>query len=104
GTLHWVSVAHSVEAEVRMYDRLFIVENPAEEKEKDFRELLNPDSLKTVKAYIEPYLAETAKVGDHYQFQRIGYFSVDPDTTTGHLVFNRTVSLKDSWEKIKEKQ
>ena len=103
GTLHWVSARHAVEAEVRMYDRLFMVENPAEEKEKDFRELLNPDSLKVVKAYIEPYLAETAKCGDHYQFQRIGYFSVDPDTTPGHLVFNRTVSLKDSWEKIKDK-
>ncbi len=103
GTLHWVSARYAAEAEVRMYDRLFMVENPAEEKEKDFRELLNPDSLKVVKAYIEPYLAETAEVGNHYQFQRIGYFSVDPDTTPGHLVFNRTVSLKDSWEKIKDK-
>ena len=104
GTLHWVSARYAVEAEVRMYDRLFMVENPAEEKDTDFRELLNPDSLSVVKAYIEPYLAETAKVGDHYQFQRIGYFSVDPDTTREHLVFNRTVSLKDSWEKIKDKR
>ena len=87
GTLHWVSARYAVEAEVRMYDRLFMVENPAEEKDTDFRELLNPDSLSVVKAYIEPYLAETAKVGDHYQFQRIGYFSVDPDTTREHLVF-----------------
>ena len=104
GTLHWVSARYAVEAEVRMYDRLFMVENPAEEKDTDFRELLNPDSLSVVKAYIEPYLAETAKVGDHYQFQRIGYFSVDLDTTREHLVFNRTVSLKDSWEKIKDKR
>ena len=103
GTLHWVSARYAIEAEVRMYDRLFMVENPAEEKDTDFRELLNPDSLSVVKAYIEPYLAETAKVGDHYQFQRIGYFSVDPDTTQEHLVFNRTVSLKDSWGKIKDK-
>ena len=103
GTLHWVSAPYGVEAEVRLYDRLFCVENPSEEKEVDFRELLNPDSLKVVKAVIEPYLAETAKAGDHYQFQRIGYFSVDPDSTEGHLVFNRTVSLKDSWEKIKGK-
>ena len=68
------SARYAVEAEVRMYDRLFMVENPAEEKDTDFRELLNPDSLSVVKAYIEPYLAETEKVGDNYQFQRIGYF------------------------------
>ena len=86
-----------------MYDRLFMVENPAEEKEKDFRELLNPDSLKVVKAYIEPYLAETAEVGNHYHFPRIGYFPADPDTTPGHLVFYRTVTLNDSWAKIKDK-
>lgn len=101
GTIHWVSLPHSADAEVRLYDRLFEVENPAEEKEKDFRELLNPDSLKIVAhCKIEPFLAETAKVGDHYQFQRIGYFSVDPDSSPGKLVFNRTVSLKDSWGKI----
>ena len=103
GTLHWVSAEKCVDAEVRLYDRLFAVENPAEEKERDFRELLNPDSLKVVTAKVEPYLAETAKVGDHYQFQRIGYFCVDPDTTAEKLVFNRTVSLKDSWEKAKAK-
>ncbi len=103
GTLHWVSASQCKEAEVRLYDRLFSVENPAEEKDRDFRELLNPDSLKVVTAKVEPYLAETAKVGNHYQFQRIGYFSVDPDTTAEHLVFNRTVSLKDSWEKAKTK-
>lgn len=103
GTLHWVSATMCQEAEVRLYDRLFSVENPAEEKDCDFRELLNPDSLKVVTAKIEPYLAESAAVGNHYQFQRIGYFSVDPDTTASHIVFNRTVSLKDSWEKAKTK-
>ena len=104
GTLHWVSAEYSSTAEVRLYDRLFNVENPAEEKDMDFRELLNPDSLKIVdNCRIEPYLAENAKPGNRYQFQRTGYFCVDPDSTDGHLVFNRTVSLKDSWEKLKSK-
>lgn len=104
GTLHWVSAEYSSTAEVRLYDRLFNVENPAEEKDLDFRELLNPDSLKIVdNCRIEPYLAENAKPGNRYQFQRTGYFCVDPDSTDGHLVFNRTVSLKDSWEKLKSK-
>lgn len=104
GTLHWVSAEHSSTAEVRLYDRLFNVENPAEEKDVDFRELLNPDSLKIVdNCRIEPYLAENAKPGNRYQFQRTGYFCVDPDSADGHLVFNRTVSLKDSWEKLKSK-
>lgn len=104
GTLHWVSVPHSTTAEVRLYDRLFNVENPAEEKDVDFRELLNPDSLKVVEnCRIEPYLAEVAKPGARFQFQRTGYFCVDQDSTDNHLVFNRTVSLKDSWEKLKSK-
>ena len=104
GTLHWVSAEYSSTAEVRLYDRLFNVENPAEEKDVDFRELLNPDSLKIVdNCRIEPYLAENAEPGNRYQFQRTGYFCVDPDSTDGHLVFNRTVSLKDSWEKLKSK-
>ena len=104
GTLHWVSVEHCKDVEVRLYDRLFNVENPSEEKEKDFRELLNPESLKVVKnVKVEPYLAETAKVGDHYQFQRIGYFTVDPDSKDGNIVFNRTISLKDSWAKAQKK-
>ena len=98
GTLHWVSAEYSSTAEVRLYDRLFNVENPAEEKDVD------PDSLKIVdNCRIEPYLAENAKPGNRYQFQRTGYFCVDPDSTDGHLVFNRTVSLKDSWEKLKSK-
>lgn len=104
GTLHWVSAAHAIDATVRIYDRLFAVENPAEEKDKDFRDLLNPDSLKVVDGVkVEPYLAENAKVGNKFQFQRIGYFTPDYDSTADHLIFNRTIALKDSWEKIQKK-
>ena len=100
GTLHWVSARHCVDAEVRLYDRLFAVENPSADTEHDFRELLNPESLRIwPNAKIEPFLAQTAHVGDKYQFQRIGYFCVDEDSTEGHLVFNRTIGLKDSWAK-----
>ena len=100
GTLHWVSARHCVDAEVRLYDRLFAVENPSADTEYDFRELLNPDSLRVIPdAKIEPFLAQNAQVGDTFQFQRIGYFTVDQDTTEGHLVFNRTIGLKDSWAK-----
>jgi glutaminyl-tRNA synthetase len=98
GTLHWVSAAHALKAEVRLYDRLFSVENPSVD-ERDFRELLNPDSLKVLtECYVEPSLAD-AKPLDHFQFQRVGYFNVDPDAANGKLIFNRTVSLKDSWVK-----
>ncbi len=98
GTLHWVSAAHALKAEVRLYDRLFSVENPSAD-ERDFRELLNPESLKTLtECYVEPSLAN-AKPLDHFQFQRVGYFNVDPDSANGKLIFNRTVSLKDSWAK-----
>ena len=104
GTLHWVSARHCVDAEVRLYDRLFAVENPSADTEHDFRELLNPDSLHVITdAKLEPFLAETAKVGDTFQFQRIGYFTVDQDSTEGHLVFNRTIGLKDSWAKQQTK-
>jgi glutaminyl-tRNA synthetase len=104
GTLHWVSARHCVDAEVRLYDRLFAVENPSADTEHDFRELLNPDSLRVITdAKIEPFLAETAQVGDTFQFQRIGYFTVDQDSTPGHLVFNRTIGLKDSWAKQQTK-
>ena len=105
GTLHWVSARYAVDAEVRQYDRLFAVENPAAETERDFRELLNPDSLTVLhKAKLEPFLAENAKPGQRYQFQRIGYYCVDPDSATaGHLVFNRTVALKDTWAKEQSK-
>jgi len=103
GTLHWVSVEHSLPAEVRLYDRLFSVENPGDEKEKDFRELLNTDSLKVISdCRIEKEL-QNAKPLESFQFQRIGYFNVDPESTGDKLVFNRTVSLKDSWSKIKDK-
>lgn len=98
GTIHWVSIQHAIPAEVRLYDRLFNVENPGDEKEKDFRELLNPDSLKTTTAYVEPWLENATKL-QNFQFQRIGYFNVDPDSTSEKLVFNRTVPLKDSWAK-----
>ncbi len=98
GTLHWVSVAHSLPAEVRLYDRLFKVENPSAD-EHDFRDLLNPDSLKILtKCYVEHSLLNSKPL-DHFQFQRIGYFNVDTDSTSESLVFNRTVSLKDSWAK-----
>lgn len=104
GTLHWVSANHCKDAEVRLYDRLFMVENPSAETEKDFRELLNPASLKVVKnVKIEPYLAETCKPGDKYQFQRIGYFCVDLDSTADNIIFNRTITLKDSWAKEMKK-
>ncbi len=103
GTLHWVSVPTAVDAEVRDYDRLFAVENPGAE-EGDFRELLNPDSLKIRKGVkIEPWLAERVKAGDRYQFQRLGYYVVDPDSKPGAPVFNKTVGLKDSWAKISAK-
>ena len=105
GTLHWVSARHCVDAEVRLYDRLFAVENPSAEAERDFRELLNPESLTVLPhVKIEPYLAQTAKVEDKFQFQRMGYFCVDPDSSPGHLVFNRTIGLKDSWAKQQDKQ
>ncbi len=99
GTLHWVSCAHSLKAEVRLYDRLFDVENPSAD-DRDFRELLNPESMKVLTdCYVEKYLAEK-KSGDYLQFQRIGYFTPDLDSKTDKLVFNRTVGLKDTWSKI----
>lgn len=102
GTLHWVSVAHCLPAEVRLYDRLFSVEDPSAD-EHDFRELLNPESLKVLTGcYVEEYLRD-ARPLDHFQFQRIGYFNVDTDSAEGKLVFNRTVSLKDSWAKEQNK-
>jgi len=98
GTLHWVSAAHSLKAEVRLYDRLFSVENPTAD-ERDFRDLLNPDSLKVLtNCRVEASLKDV-KPMDHFQFQRIGYFNVDLDSTPEKLVFNRTASLKDSWAK-----
>lgn len=102
GTIHWVSTEDHFDAEVRLYDRLFMVENPADD-ERDFRELLNPDSLTVLKGCkMESYLKE-AVAGDKFQFQRTGYFCVDKDSTPDNMVFNRTVSLKDSWAKTKDK-
>lgn len=102
GTLHWVSADHCVKAEVRQYDRLFNVENPSAD-DRDFRELLNPTSLSVLKeCYVEPFAAER-KPGEYLQFQRIGYFMADLDSTPEHLVFNKTVGLKDNWTKINGK-
>lgn len=102
GTLHWVSKQHAINIEVRLYDRLFNVENPSADP-RDFRDLLNPDSLKVLEnCYAEPCLAD-AKVLDNFQFQRTGYFNVDSDSTDSKKVFNRTVSLKDSWSKEMKK-
>lgn len=104
GTLHWVSAVHAIDATARLYDRLFNVENPAVESERDFRELLNPDSLKVIDGIkVEPFLAETASSLAHFQFQRIGYFTLDKDSTSDKLIFNRTIALKDSWEKVQKK-
>jgi len=97
GTLHWVSIPHAIEAEVRLYDRLFTVEDPTADKEKDFLEFVNPESLEVSKAFVEPYL-KSSKDEDKFQFQRIGYFCVDRDSTSDHLVFNRTVTLRDNWK------
>jgi glutaminyl-tRNA synthetase len=98
GTLHWVSVKHTVKAEVRIYDRLFSDESPDGHKDKEFMEFVNPDSLEVITAYTEPSL-KTSTIGDRFQFQRKGYFCVDLDSTADNLVFNRTVPLRDSWAK-----
>lgn len=103
GTLHWVSIAHAIEAEVRLYDRLFTDESPDTHKGKDFLEFVNPNSLQVVTGYLEPSLKE-AKNEDKFQFQRLGYFTVDKDSTDKKLVFNRTVSLKDTWEEKGKKE
>lgn len=97
GTLHWVSAAHAVDAEIRLYDRLFMDEAPDAHKDKDFMDFLNPESLSTLKGCkLEPFLAGVKQL-DHFQFQRLGYFSADKDSRPGALVFNKTVGLKDSW-------
>lgn len=105
GTIHWVSAQHALDAEVRMYDRLFTVPNPGKVEEgKSFIDYLNPASLKILSGCkVESSLANS-KAGDHYQFERKGFFCVDPDSTPGHLVFNLTVPLRDTWAKIEEKQ
>lgn len=103
GTLHWVEASNAIDAEVRLYDRLFMDEDPAGHKDRDSLEFLNPESLKTLtQCKLEPSLA-AAKEGDKFQFQRIGYFCVDKDSKAGAMVFNRTVSLKDNWAKMANK-
>ena len=111
GTLHWVSCDHCIKAEVRLYDRLWKVENPRDEmsairKEtgcdalEAMKQMINEDSLNVLsECYVEKYLAD-AKPYDYLQFQRIGYFNVDKDSTADHLIFNRTVTLKDTWAKL----
>jgi len=103
-TLHWVSARHALRAEVRLYDRLFTKENMGDlGEDEDYRDYLNPESLKTVEASVEPSLAG-AEPGTRYQFERQGYFCVDPDSRPEKLVFNRTVGLRDTWAKIEKKQ
>jgi glutaminyl-tRNA synthetase len=98
-TLHWVAVAQAVKAEIRLYERLFTDPDPAGHKDKDLLEFLNPDSLKILtNCFVEPFVKK-GKPLDNFQFERLGYFNIDPDTTTEHMVFNRTVSLKDSYKK-----
>jgi glutaminyl-tRNA synthetase len=101
GTLHWVAVNKAIEVEVRLYDRLFTDPSPDTHKDKDFMEFVNPDSLKVITGYAEPSLQEL-KIEDTVQFQRLGYFTVDPETTQEKMVFNRTVGLRDSWAKLSE--
>lgn len=101
GTLHWVSVPHAIKAEIRLYDRLFNVDSPDADKDKDFLEFINPDSLAVITGYLEPGLKD-ASIGEKFQFQRMGYFCIDKDSTPENLVFNRTVTLRDSWDKIAE--
>ncbi len=103
GTIHWVSAAAAKDIEVRLYDRLFSVEDPASEKEGDWKDSINPNSLEVLSnCKAEPHLVD-AKSGEHFQFERLGYFNVDKDSTKGKPVFNRTVALRDSWAKIEKK-
>jgi len=102
-TIHWVSAAHAIDAEVRLYDKLFTVEDPAGEKE-DFKNFLNPDSLKILKSCkVEPSI-KNLKPLDRFQFERLGYFCIDPDSSPDNIIINRTVKLRDAWEKIRNKQ
>ncbi|WP_333598999.1 glutamine--tRNA ligase/YqeY domain fusion protein [Flavobacterium sp.] len=103
GTIHWVSIAHAVPAEVRIYDRLFSHENPDGNKEIDFKEFINPNSLEVITGYVEPSL-QSAKNLDQFQFQRLGYFCVDKDSSAQKLVFNKTVGLRDTWAKVEAKE
>ena len=103
GTIHWVSIQHALPAEVRIYDRLFTHENPDGDKEVDFKTYINPNSLQVITGYLEPSLHQ-AQPGTSYQFQRLGYFCVDTDSTSEKLIFNKTVGLRDTWAKIESKE
>ena len=103
GTIHWVSTSHAIPAEVRIYDRLFSNESPDGNKEIDFKEFINPNSLEVITGYVEPSL-QTSKNLDHFQFQRLGYFCVDQDSSSEKLVFNKTVGLRDTWAKVESKE
>lgn len=103
GTIHWVAVNHAIPAEVRVYDRLFTHESPDGNKEIDFKEFINPNSLEVITGFVEPSL-QSAKNLDQFQFQRLGYFCVDKDSTTEKLVFNKTVGLRDTWAKVESKE
>lgn len=102
-TIHWLAEATALSAEFRLYDRLFLVEDPAEHKDKDYKEFLNPESLKIVQGFVEPSL-KNAQAPEKFQFIRLGYFCADPDATPDRLVFNRTVTLKDTWARISGKE
>jgi glutaminyl-tRNA synthetase len=99
GTLHWVTQTEALEVQVRLYDRLFTVPAPDQVKEKEFTSFINPNALETITAFVEPGLTD-AKAGEQFQFQRQGYFVVDPDSTKDKLIFNKTVGLRDSWAKL----
>jgi len=103
GTIHWVSINHAVPAEIRVYDRLFSSESPDGNKEIDFKEFINPNSLEIITGYVEPSL-QSAKDLDQFQFQRLGYFCVDKDSSPQKLVFNKTVGLRDTWAKVESKE
>lgn len=103
GTIHWVSINHAIQAEVRMYDRLFTHENPDGDKDVDFKEYINPNSIEVITGYLEPSLAN-AKDGERFQFQRLGYYCVDKDSAVNKLVFNKTVGLRDTWAKVENKE
>ncbi len=102
GTIHWVSINHAIPAEVRVYDRLFTHESPDGNKEIDFKEFINPNSLEVITGFVEPSL-QSAKNLDQFQFQRLGYFCVDKDSSSEKLVFNKTVGLRDTWAKVENK-
>jgi len=103
-TIHWVSADHAIDAEIRLYDRLFTVENPAGQKNADFKELLNHDSLEILKSCKVEHTVDKLKPFDRFQFERQGYFCIDPDKTEKNLIINRTVGLRDTWAKVQQKQ